>query len=121
MERIAMREFSISPATAQTVLGATTLIFVNPSAAPNMNLEFLRWWVGQFANAPSAQQVIQLETQVTAFPTLVSATPAKLKPADPNPSVIAGGTAGAAGTAGINASAEGAGAKTAVWTDAFNV
>jgi hypothetical protein len=101
--------------------GATTAIFVNPAAAVNPNLEFLRFWVGQSANATSAQQRIQLETQVTAFPTLTSATPVKLKPSDPNASVITGGTAGAAGTAGTNASAEGAGTKTTVWDDAFNV
>jgi hypothetical protein len=52
---------------------------------------------------------------------LTSATPVKLKPADPNASVITGGTAGAAGTAGVNASAEGAGTKTTVLEDAFNV
>jgi hypothetical protein len=115
-----MREFSISSAGI-TVAGATTLIFVNPAAAPSVNLEFLRFWVGQSANATSAQQRIQLETQVTAFPTLTSATPVKLKPADPNASVITGGTAGAAGTAGVNASAEGAGTKTTVLEDAFNV
>src|SRR4051812_3899338 len=109
-----MREFSIS-AAGVTVAGATTLVFVNPAAAVNPNLEFLRFWVGQSANATSAQQRIQLETQVTAFPTLPSAPPVKLKPADPNASVITGGTAGAAGTAGTNASAEGAGSKTAVW------
>lgn len=115
-----MREFSIS-AGGVSVLGATTLVFVNPPAAPNVNLEFLRFWVGQSANATSAQQRIQLETQVTVYPTLTAATPTKLKPADPNASVITGGTAGAAGTAGTNASAEGAGAKTAAWEDAFNV
>ena len=115
-----MREFSIS-AGGITVAGATTLIFVNPAGAPNPNIEFLRFWVGQSANATSAQQRIQLETQVTAFPTLTSAAPTKLKPADPNASIITGGTAGAAGTSGINASVEGAGTKTAVWDDAFNV
>lgn len=114
------REFSIS-AGGITVAGATTLLFVNPPAAPSFNIEFLRFWIGQSANATSAQQRVQLETQVTAFPTLTAATPAKLKPADPNASVITGGTAGAAGTAGINASAEGAGAKTSVWEDTFNV
>jgi hypothetical protein len=115
-----MREFSISSAGI-TVAGATTLVFVNPPAAPNVNLEFLRFWVGQSANATSAQQRVQLETQVTAFPTLTASTPVKLKPADPNASVITGGTAGAAGTAGVNASAEGAGGKTTVFEDAFNV
>lgn len=115
-----MREFSISTG-GSTIAGATTLVFVNPAAAPNPNIEFLRFWVGQSANATSAQQRVQIETQVTAFPTLTSATPVKLKPADPNASVIVGGTAGAAGTSGINATVEGAGTKTAVWDDAFNV
>lgn len=115
-----MREFALSGAGI-TVAGATTLIFLNPAAAPNLNIEFTRFWIGQSANATSAQQRAQLETQVTAFPTLTSATPAKLKRADPNASIIAGGTAGAAGTSGINASAEGAGAKTIIFEDVFNV
>lgn len=115
-----MREFSI-PMVASTLAGATTLVFVNPAAAPNVNIEFLRFSCGQFANATSAQQSVQLVTQVTAFPTLTSVTPSKLKPADPNASVITGNTTGAAGTCGVNASAEGAGTKTVVHSDAFNV
>lgn len=114
-----MREFTVS-AGGITVAGATTLVFINPAAAPNVNIEILRNWIGQSANATSAQQRAQLETQVTAFPTLTSATPAKLKRADAV-SVITGGTAGAAGTAGTNASAEGAGSKTAILDDTFNV
>lgn len=98
---------------------AVTLIFINPAAAPSAALEILRCWVGQSANATSAQQRVQLNTQVSAFPTLTSATPAKLKQGDAA-SVIVGGTAGAAGTAGINASAEGAGAKTVIMNDSFN-
>lgn len=114
------REFTLS-AAAMTVVGATTLLFLNPPAAPNFNIEFLRFWLAQSANATSAQQRAQLETQASVFPTLTAATPAKLKPADPNASVIIGGTAGAAGTCGVNASAEGAGTKTAVLDDGFNV
>lgn len=114
-----MNEFTVGGSNA-TVAGATTLVFINPAAAPSVNLEIMRCWVGQSANATSAQQRIQLETQVTAFPTLTSATPAKLKRASGN-SVITGGTAGAAGTSGINASSEGAGGKTAILDDAFNV
>lgn len=114
-----MNEYVVSDAGV-TIAGATTLVFINPAAAPNINLEFLRAWVGQSANATSAQQRVELETQVTAFPTLTSATPAKLKRASAV-SVIVGGTAGAAGTAGTNASAEGAGSKTSIWEDAFNV
>lgn len=114
-----MREFQIS-AGGITVAGATTLVFINPIAAPNINIEILRCWIGQTANATSAQQRVQLVSQVTAFPTLTTFTPAKLKRADAV-SVIVGGTAGAAGTCGINASAEGAGAKTIIHEDAFNV
>lgn len=113
------REFSVS-AAGITVAGASTLVFINPSAAPAVNLEFLRFWVGQSANATSAQQRVQIETQVTVFPTLTGATPSKLKRAEAV-STIVSGIAGAAGTAGINASVEGAGAKTAIFDDAFNV
>jgi hypothetical protein len=123
-----MREFAISSASATTTLGltvagATTLVFVNPPGAPNPNIEFLRFSFGQAANATSAQQRIQLVTQASVFPTLTTTTPPKLKPSDPNVSVIVGGTAGAAGTAGINASAEGAGTKTPLGNvdDTFNV
>ena len=77
--------------------------------------------MGQSANATSAQQRVQLATQVTSFPTLTTFTPVKLKPSDPNASVLTGNTSGAAGTVGINASAEGGGAKTSVWEDTFNV
>jgi hypothetical protein len=116
-----MREFTVGGDGLTLANQAVTLVFVNPAAAPSVNLEFLRMWASQQGSATSAQQRIQVETQVTAFPTLVSATPKKLKPADPNASVITGGTAGAAGTSGINASAEGAGTKTVLWGDNFNV
>lgn len=115
------REFVVSSAGITLANAAVTLVFINPAASPNFNIEILRCWIGQSANATSAQQRVQLETQVTVFPTLTAATPAKLKRADPNVSIIAGGTAGAAGTAGINASAEGAGTKTIIQEDAFNV
>jgi len=96
--------------------------FVNPSAtaANACGLEFLRAWASQAANATSAQMTIALRTQATAFPTLTSATPRKTKFLDPA-SLITGGTAGAAGTAGTNASVAGAGTKTEVYTDNFNV
>ena len=115
-----VREFAISLGGA-TVAGATTLISVNPAAAPNFNIEFLRFWVGQSANATSAQQRIEILNKASAFPTLTSYTPVKLKVADPNVSIIAGGTAGAIATCGVNASAEGAGVAAVRWDDAFNV
>jgi len=115
------REFSVGGDGLTLANQAVTLVFVNPAAAPNFNLDFLRFWASQQGSATSAQQRIQVETQVTAFPTLVSATPRALKFSDPNASIITGGTAGAAGTAGINASAEGAGSKTVRFGDNFNV
>lgn len=114
------REFSVS-AGGMSVAGATTVVFVNPAAAPNFNLEFLRYWVGQTANATSAQQRIQIGKKASVFPTLTSTAPASLKQADPNASIITGATTGAIATSGTNASAEGAGAFTVLWDDAFNV
>lgn len=116
-----MREFSVGGDGLTIANAVVTLAFVNPPAAPNVNLEFMRMWASQQGSATSAQQRIEVETQVTAFPTLVSATPRKLKFGDGTASVIAGGTAGAAGTSGINASAEGAGTKTVMFGDNFNI
>jgi hypothetical protein len=116
-----MREFSFG-GTNLTVAGATTLNALKPAAAPNVNIEFLRHWIGQTANATSAQQRVEFAQQaVSGSPALTSVTPSKLKLQDPNASVIAGGTALAAGTAGINASVESSGANTTIWDDAFNV
>lgn len=115
-----VREFSIS-AGGQTVVGANTLIAVNTPLPSNFNIEFLRFWVGQSANATSAQQRIELATKSSAFPTLTSSTPISLKLADANASVITGATTGAVATCGINASTEGAGTQVVTWDDAFNV
>lgn len=116
------KEFTVG-GDAQTVStgAAQTYVFVNPKAAPNLNLLFLRCWASQQGSATSAQQRIELETQVTSFPTLVSATPRPLKFGDQIASIITGNTSGAAGTCGITASAEGAGTKTVMWGDNFNV
>jgi len=99
---------------------AVTLAFINPAAAPNFGIEIMQVDVSQSGTATSAQQRIQLVTQVTAFPTLTSATPQKMELADPNASIITGGTAGAAGTSGVNASGEGAGTKTVRYESDFN-
>lgn len=113
------REYTVGMLNV-TVTNAVDLawVFVNPGTT--CSLEFLRAWASQAANATSAQQTVALRTQVTAFPTLTSATPRKLKLLDPV-SQITGGTAGAAGTSGVNASVAGAGAKAEVIDDNFNV
>ena len=113
------REYTVTGG-GLTITGASTLVFINPKAGPASAIEILRCWIGQSANATSAQQRVELVTQVSAFPTLTGATPAKTKLGDPISEIVSG-TAGAAGTCGINASAEGAGAKTVRVPDAFNV
>lgn len=110
--------YNLSGAAQTLANQPVTLAFINPGTT--CSIELLRAWVSQAANATSAQQRVQISTQVTAFPTLVSATPTKTTTLD-QASAIAGGTAGAAGTCGINASAEGAGSKTVLIPDSFNV
>jgi len=111
-------QYSVAASNITPTAAACTLVFVNPGTS--RSLAFLRAWAGQAANATSAQQRVQLNTQVTAFPTLTSTAPVPHTLSDPT-SVITGGTAGAAGTSGTNASAEGAGTKTVIYPDAFNV
>lgn len=112
------REYIVGAGGVTLANQAVTLVFVNPAAT--CGFEVLRAVCGQTGTATSAQQRVQFNTQVTAFPTLTSTTPAKTKFGDPA-SAITGGTAGAAGTAGTNASAEGAGTKTVVLSDTFNI
>jgi hypothetical protein len=115
------REFEVSAGGLTLVSAVVTLANINPPAAPGPNIEILRCTVSQSQNATSNQQRVQLVTQVTAFPTLVSATPQALKRWDANASVIVGGTTGAAGKAGVNASSEGGGTRTVIKDEAFNV
>lgn len=113
-----MREYSVvGKNITLTGTNPITLVAINPGAS--RVIEIVRAWVSQNANATSAQLGIELGLKATAFSTLTSATPEKLKTSDPV-SLITGGTAGAAGTAGINASAEGGGTFTTKYPDAFN-
>lgn len=99
---------------------AVTLVGIHTTATGQGSvIEILRAWAAQSGSTASAQIRIQHNTQVTAFPTLVSATPQKTDTGDVV-SGITGGTDGATGHAGVNASAEGAGAKTVIIPDAFN-
>jgi len=100
-----------------TVTGQNTLVFVNPGT--NASLQILRCWASQYGTTTSQQLGIQLNTQVSGFPTLTSVTPSQLDTSDPA-SKIVGSTNGAAGTCGVNASAEGSGAKTILFADSFN-
>ncbi len=112
----------IIPANQVTLVNAAcTLIFFQAmTAAPVATLETLRAFCSQGGSSTSGMVSVQINTQVSAFPTLVAQAPVKIKSGDPA-SLITGGTAGAAGTSGINASAEGAGTKTIVYPDNFNI
>lgn len=105
----------------QTVVASPILTHLNPNAggAGVPGFEPLRCWVSQRANATSAQQGVSLGTKASVFATVVGATPAKNWLGDPA-AALASGT-GAAGTAGINASANGAGTLTTTYPDNFNV
>ncbi len=103
---------------SQTVVAAPQMVFVN--VGTTVSLQFLRAWCSQNANATSAQQGVKTLTKATAFPTLVSATPNPTSVVD-QASKITGGTAGAAGTCGINSSANGAGTELDIYPDNFNV
>ena len=115
-----MREFVVSISNS-TVISTTTLALIIPASAPNPNIEFMRFWVGQAANATSAQQRINIRTQLSSWPTVAAFTPKKLKIADPNASVITSFVSNTLAGAGINATVEGAGTTTLVIEDAFNV
>lgn len=113
------REYIVS-GDNQTVVAAPHLVHLNPSAggAGIPGFEVLRAWCSQRANATSAQQGVALGTKVTAFGTVVGATPAKTKLGDPTANLVSG--TGGVGTAGINSSANGAGTFTQVYPDNFN-
>ena len=103
-----------------TITGASTLLWLNPIAAPNLDFVIRRAWLGQSNNMASAQQRVQISTAPTTFPTLTSTAPMKLYNAD-GASVLTGNTTGAAGYTGTNASVEGGGTRAIVWPDCFNV
>jgi len=115
------REYVLSANTVTMAAQAVTLVYFQVmSSAPITAIEVLRAYASQKGTSTSGMIAVQLNTQVSAFPTLTSQAPAKTKAGDPV-SLITGGTAGAAGTSGINASAEGAGSKTVLYPDNFNV
>lgn len=117
-----MREFSVGGDGLTLANAVVTTVGFLPPAAPTSNFEILRAWLSQQGSATSAQQRVQQVSQVTAYPTVVTATPRALKTQDATISLLAG-VAGAltAGKCGINASAEGAGTKTVLFGDNFNV
>jgi len=112
------REYTITASNLTLANQPVTLIGLRPGTT--CALEILRMWVAQSASVVSAQQRIEWGTQVSAFPTVTGATPVKLKTGDPISQIVSG-TGLAAGTCGVNASAEGGGAKSPMGAASFNV
>lgn len=106
----------------QTIIASADLVIIHTDstlASGGSNIEILRAWCSQGASETSEQLGIQLCLQASAFGTYSAATPAPHFIGG-RVSGIAGGTTGAEGTAGVDASANAAGTKTAIIADAFN-
>jgi len=106
----------------QTIVADATLIIVHAAAAwgtAGSLLEVVRTTISQNETETSQQLGAILARKVTAFGTYTSTTPTPHNIGGAA-SAIAGGTAGAAATAGTDASAEGAGAVTTVHAEGFN-
>lgn len=100
-----------------SVAAGKTLIWINPGTT--RHIEIIELGLSQSGSTTAAMQRVQLVTQITAFPTLALYTPVPMQLG--TTSAIIGGTDGSAGKCGVNASAEGAGTKTVLLEDAFNV
>lgn len=111
------REYVLSGANL-TLAGAVTVLAFRPGTT--CAIEVLRMGLSQSSSATSAMQRVQVVSQAATLPTVVSATPVRVKEGDPV-SAIVGGTALAAGTCGVNASAEGGGTRTVLFEDAFDI
>ena len=114
--------YSISMANTTIVADATLIIVHTASAVSSRasRIEVLSVRVGCAGVTASQNLGILIAQKASAFGTYTSATPQSMELGG-NASGISGGTAGAAATAGVDASAEGAGTVTNMLADAFNV
>lgn len=106
----------------QTIVADATLVIIHTDstlATGGSNIEILRAWVGQIETETSQQLGVMLALKASAFGTYTSTTP-QGHFVGGRVSGIVGGTAGAEGTAGTDASAEGAGTVTPIIYDGFN-
>lgn len=106
----------------QTIVANATLVFIRTAAAltsKGSNIRILRAGIAQHGTASPQNLGVLLGIKASAFGTYTSTTPQPHSLGGPA-SGIAGGTAGAAATAGTDASAEGAGTVTTILHDAFS-
>lgn len=106
----------------QTIVADATVVIIHTDSTLNSggsNITLLRAWISQQASEVSDQLGIMIALKASAFGTYTSTTP-QAHFVGGRASGIAGGTAGAEGTAGTDASAEGAGTVTPIIYDGFN-
>lgn len=106
----------------QTIVADATLVIIHTDStvtSAGSMIEILRAWVGQVETETSQQLGVILAQKASAFGTYTSTTPSPHVVGGPASGII-GGTAGAEGTAGTDASAEGAGTVTNIIHDGFN-
>lgn len=106
----------------QTIVADATLVIIHTDAtlsSGGSNITIMRAWIGNQATEASDQLGVILGLKASAFGTYTSTTP-QAHFIGGRASGIAGGTAGAEGTAGTDASAEGAGTVTPIIYDGFN-
>jgi hypothetical protein len=106
----------------QTIVADATLVIIHTDStlsSSGSNIEILRAWVNQIGTEASDQLGVIVGIKASAFGTYTSTTPSPhfLGGAA---SGIVGGTSGAEGTAGTDASAEGGGTVTTIWQEGFN-
>ena len=106
----------------QTVIASGILVLIHAEATfggGGSLLEVLRCGISQRATATSEQVGVILGEKADVQPTVTAATP-EPHVLNGTASGIVGGTAGAEGTCGTDASANGAGVFTTVIADSFN-
>jgi hypothetical protein len=106
----------------QTIVADATLVILRAAASwasRGSLLDVLRIEVNQQGTTTSQQLGIIAAQKASAFGTYTSTTPAPLV-VGAVASAISGSTSGAAAGAGTDASAEGAGTVTTMWTSGFN-
>ena len=106
----------------QTIIASADLVIVHTDstlASGGSNIRILRAWCSQIETETSQQLGIQLCLQASAYGTYTGATPVPHFVGG-RISGIVSGTAGAEGTAGVDASANAAGTKTPIVVDGFN-
>jgi len=106
----------------QTIIASSDMVIIHTDstlASGGSNIRILRAWCSQNETETSQQLGIMLALQASAFGTYTATTPAPHFIGG-RVSGIAGGTAGAEGTAGTDASANAGGTKTPIVYDGFN-